>query len=127
MKNPRSAVFLPYEWTVRNQSKITTAVADLKRLLEQRDLKSLKEAESFRLGRNEHDQSEGIQGWEALTNAFIESRGNRRESTLRDLRTRMRRVLETMNKRIRKQYQLCAMACAIHFSTIPLSPVISID
>ena len=98
MKNPRSAVFLPYEWTVRNQRNITTAVADLKRLLEERNLKSLKEAESFRLGRDEHDQSEGIQGWEALTNAFIESRGNRRESTLRDLRTRMRRVLETMNK-----------------------------
>jgi mRNA degradation ribonuclease J1/J2 len=62
MKNPRSAVFLPYEWTVRNQSKITTAVAGLKRLLEERNLKSLKEAESFRLGRDEHDQSEGIQG-----------------------------------------------------------------
>ena len=27
MKNPRSAVFLPYDWTSRNQTKITTSVA----------------------------------------------------------------------------------------------------
>ena len=33
MKNPRSAVFLPYNWNSRNQSKIITAVADLKDLL----------------------------------------------------------------------------------------------
>ena len=33
MKNPRSAVFLPYDWNSRNQSKIITAVADLKDLL----------------------------------------------------------------------------------------------
>ena len=42
-KNPRSSVFLPYDWSSRNQSKITTAVADLKRLMEERNL-SLKEA-----------------------------------------------------------------------------------
>ena len=37
-KNPRSSVFLPYDWSSRNQSKITTAVADLKRLMEERNL-----------------------------------------------------------------------------------------
>ena len=33
MKNPRSAVFLPYDWNSRNQSKIITAVAVQKDLL----------------------------------------------------------------------------------------------
>ena len=47
-KNPRSSVFLPYDWSSRNQSKITTAVADLKRLMEERNL-SLKEAAKFML------------------------------------------------------------------------------
>jgi len=38
MKNPGSAVFLPYDWNSRNQSKIITAVADLKRLVDERNL-----------------------------------------------------------------------------------------
>ena len=50
MKNPRSAVFLPYDWTSRNQSKIITAVAELKRLVDERNL-SLKEAAKFILER----------------------------------------------------------------------------
>ena len=48
MKNPRSAVFLPYDWNSRNQSKIITAVADLKRLVDERNL-SLKEAAKIML------------------------------------------------------------------------------
>ena len=48
MKNPRSAVFLPYDWNSRNQSKIITAIADLKRLVDERNL-SLKEAAKFML------------------------------------------------------------------------------
>ena len=46
MKNPRSAVFLPYDWTSRNQSKVITPVADLKRLVDERNL-SLKEAAMY--------------------------------------------------------------------------------
>ena len=54
MKNPRSAVFLPYDWNSRNQSKIITAVADLKRLLDEIDL-SLKEAVKFMLANTTND------------------------------------------------------------------------
>ena len=46
MKNPRSAIFLPHYWNSRNQTKIITAVADLKRLVYERNL-SLKEAAKF--------------------------------------------------------------------------------
>ena len=46
MKNPRSAVFLPYDWNSRNQSKIITAVADLKRLVDEINL-SLKKVKTL--------------------------------------------------------------------------------
>ena len=58
-KNPRSSVFIPYNWSSRNQSKITTAVADLKRLMEERNL-SLKEATKFLLEPTAKDQSPSI-------------------------------------------------------------------
>ena len=48
MKNPRSAAFLAYDWRSRNQSKIITAVADIKRLVDERNL-SLKKATKFML------------------------------------------------------------------------------
>ena len=62
MKNPRSAVFLPYNWNSRNQSKIITAVADLKRLVDERNL-SLKEAAKFILEPVRRDQSPSISNW----------------------------------------------------------------
>ena len=34
IKNPISAAFLPYDWSSRNQSKIISAEADLKRLID---------------------------------------------------------------------------------------------
>ncbi len=46
IKNHRSAIFPPYDWNSRNQSKIITAVADLKRLVEERNL-SLKDVAKF--------------------------------------------------------------------------------
>ena len=59
MKNPRSAVFLPYEWSSRNQSKIITAVADLKRLVDERNL-SLKQAAKFMLEPVARDQAPSV-------------------------------------------------------------------
>ena len=50
MNNPSSAVLLPYDWNSRNQIKIITADADLKRLVDERNL-SLKEAVSSYLNR----------------------------------------------------------------------------
>ena len=59
MKNPRSTVFLPYDWNSRNQSKIITAVADLKRLVDERNL-SLKEAAKFMLEPVAKDQAPSV-------------------------------------------------------------------
>ena len=92
MKNPRSAVFLPYDWISRNQHKIITAVADLKRLFDERKL-SLKEAAKFMLEPVANGQAPSVTNWENIIKAFLESRSDRRGTTLRDLKTRMRRVL----------------------------------
>ena len=92
MKNPRSAVFLTYDWNRRNQSKIITAVADLKRLVYERNL-SLKEAAKFMLEPEANYQAPSVTNWENIVKAFLDSRSDRRGTTLRDLKTRMRSVL----------------------------------
>ena len=96
MKNPRSAVFLPYEWSSRNQRKIITAVADLKRLVDERNL-SLKQAAKFMLEPVARDQAPSVTNWENIIDHFLESRSDRRGTTLRDLKTKMRRVVETLS------------------------------
>ncbi len=96
MKNPRSAVFLPYNWNSRNQSKIITAVADLKRLVDERNL-SLKEAAKFMLKPVANDQAPSVLTGKNIIKAFLESRSDSRGTTLRDLKTRMRRVLVVQN------------------------------
>ena len=58
-KNLRGSVFLPYDWNSRNQSKIITAVADLKRLVDERNL-SLKEAAKFMLEPVANDQAPSV-------------------------------------------------------------------
>ena len=63
MKNPRSAVFLPYDWNSRNQSKIITAVADIKRLVNERNL-SLKKVTKFMLEPMGKDQAPSVTNWE---------------------------------------------------------------
>ena len=83
MKNPRSAVFLPYDWNSRNQSKIITAVADLKRLVDEKNL-SLKEAAKFMLEPLANDQAPSTTYWENIIEAFLESRSDHRETTLRN-------------------------------------------
>ena len=92
MKNPRSSVFLPYDWNSRNQSKIITAVADLKRLVDERNL-FFKEAAKFMLEPVANDQAQSVTNWGNIVDSFLDSRSDRRGTTLRDLKTRMRRVL----------------------------------
>ena len=69
-KNLRS-FFLPYDWSSRNQSKITTAIADLKRLMEERNL-SLKEATKFMIKSVSKDKAPTITIWKNIVEAFIE-------------------------------------------------------
>ena len=58
----RETTFIPYEWNSRNQTKITTAVAELKRLIDDRNL-TIKEAEKFRLGPSEEGSAASVLNW----------------------------------------------------------------
>ena len=43
-----------------------------------------------------NDQSPSVTNWGNIVDSFLDSRSDRRGTTLRDLKTRMRRVLETI-------------------------------
>ena len=120
MKNPRSAVFLHYDWTSRNQSKIIYAVSDLKKLVDERDL-SLKEAAKFMLEPLLKDQAPSVTNWGNIIKALLESSSDRGGITLRDLKIRMRRVFETMsaNPKPRDDRALMKRFAEIHFDNCP--------
>ena len=81
MKNTRSAVFLPYGLTSRNQIKIITAVADLKRLVDETNL-YLKEAAKFMLEPVARDQAPSVTNLGNILKAYLESRSDRRGQRL---------------------------------------------
>ncbi len=123
-KNPRSSVFIPYDWSSRNQIKIITAVAELKRLLTEGNVTSLREAEDLRIGsdvESKTDNSENHKGWKFIADEFVKSRGNRKESTLTDLRTRLRRALETIGRspKPRNWKELLTQYSKDHFAKCP--------
>ena len=89
----RETTFIPYEWNSRNQTKITTAVAELKRLIDDRNL-TIKEAEKFRLGPSEERSAVTVINWASIADEFIKSRSGNRLKTQQDLKTRMDRVLD---------------------------------
>ena len=122
-KNPRNYVVLPYDWSSRNQSQIITAVAELRRLITERSC-TLVEAEKFRLEPIAHDKKGNInslKAWKNMVDAFLEQRSNRRETTLKDLRTRLRRFLETMEKspKPRNWEELLNRYAVMHFDGCP--------
>ena len=72
-------------------------MAHLKRLVDERNL-SLKDAAKFMLEpvANGQAPSVSVTNRKNIIKAFMESRSDRRGTTLRDIKTRMRRVLETI-------------------------------
>jgi len=89
----RETTFIPYEWNSRNQTKITTAVAELKRLIEDRNL-TIKEAEKFRVGPTDEGSAATVINWASVADEFCKSRSGNRVKTQQDLQTRMNRALE---------------------------------
>ena len=81
-KNPRSSVFLPYDWSSRNQSKITRAVVELKRLIDSRNL-IIKEVEKFRLGPSEEGSAVTDINLGSIADEFTKSRSGTRLKTKR--------------------------------------------
>ena len=88
--------------------------------MEERNL-SLKEATKFLLEPAARDQASSITNWKNIVETFIESRSDRRGTTLRDLKTRMRRVLETLEShpKPRDGSTLMKRFAEMHFDNCP--------
>tara|TARA_Y100001968_G_C18896970_1_gene498904 strand:+ start:179 stop:457 length:279 start_codon:yes stop_codon:yes gene_type:complete len=90
-------------------------VADLKRLIYERNL-SLKEAAKFMLKPVARDQAPSVINWENITEAFLEMRSDRRETSLRDLKTRMRRVFNQVSLELFISWKLSLRcSCFLNF------------
>jgi len=90
----RSSVMLPLEWKATNATAIQTTVGQLRALMEERKL-SLQDA--LKLNTESHGGPQGTNadfaGWPEVKARFLKTKEGHRSSTLRDLTTRVDRVL----------------------------------
>ena len=68
-----------------------------------------------------NDQAPSVTNWGNIVDSFLDSRSDRRGTTLRDLKTRMRRVLETIsaNPKPRDGRTLMKRFAEMHFDNCP--------
>jgi integrase len=90
----RSSVVLSLEWKATNASAILATVAQLRTLMEERNL-SLQDALKLNteLLAGPQGTTEDFAGWPEVAARFLKSQEGRRSSTLRDLTTRVQRTL----------------------------------
>ena len=98
----RSAVYLRLTWTADNATAILNTVAAIHDLMDSRKV-SLKEAARLNTqalaGPASITKKAAEEGWDAVASDFLKSRGDRRSSTLRDLRLRVQRALAVINQK----------------------------
>ena len=99
MKNPRNSVSLPLDWSADNQTKILNFVNDIRERMEANNL-SLKEAAKLTAEPLADDQQQNVQvNWVEAVNRFLtEEKAGLRETTLRDTKLRLNRVLQVLDK-----------------------------
>lgn len=91
----RSSVMLPLEWKATNATAILTTVGQIRTLMEERNL-PLQEALKLNteaLGGDLQGGDEDFAGWPEVKARFLKTQQSHRSSTLRDLTTRLDRVL----------------------------------
>jgi integrase len=91
----RSSVTLSIPWAASSGSAINAAVARLRQLMEERGL-GLAEAYGLIGSADSIAAAEGGLSWQRVAEQFLESRADRRRSTLGDLRYRVGNVLKTL-------------------------------
>ena len=93
----RNSILVDLIWTSENSGKMINLIEELADLMQERSVDLGKAYELINGGKI----SKGIKkeiNWEALTDEFIyDERGNRRDTTKRDLMTRMYRTLQAVN------------------------------
>ena len=94
----RSSATLAIHWTARSGSAINAEIERLRLLMEERGL-GLAKAHALMCASNTNTGPASRINWQLVTNQFLESRADRRASTLGNLRYRVGNVLKTLEAR----------------------------
>ncbi len=117
----RSSVMLPIPWNAACGRAVLNAVAEIRARMESHNL-SLREAQQLLHGSAAKLHTpEGTLNWRAVADAFLASRSDRRNTTQRDLRTRVERALTTLQHQPHPKNgpELMRRYAADHFSNCP--------
>ena len=116
----RSSVMLELAWAASSSSKINATVARLRQLMEERNL-GLTEAHNLTTAPAASSEASGAINWAAVAEAFLATRSDRRATTLRDLKARVRNALLTLEAKPRPRDGRSLMrAYAVqHFASCP--------
>jgi integrase len=116
----RSSVMLELPWTASSTTKISAAVARLRQLMEERNL-ALAEAHKLTTAPAASSEASGAINWPAVAEAFLATRSDRRATTLRDLKGRVRNALLTLETKPRPRdgRSLMRAYAAQHFAKCP--------
>jgi integrase len=118
----RSAVSLELPWDASCQTGVVNAVGEIRQRM---DAHGLGLAEAYGLIHSAPTAETGRLDWDVVVQKFLLSREGRRETTLRDLRTRMARTLEVLQAtpRPRDGRSLMRAYAAQHFEDCPVGGV----
>ena len=118
----RSAVSLELPWDASCQTGVVNAVGEIRQRM---DAHGLGLAEAYGLIHSAPTAETGRLDWDVVVQKFLLSREGRRETTLRDLRTRMARTLEVLQAtpRPRDGRSLMRAYAAQHFENCPVGGV----
>jgi integrase len=118
----RASSSLDLPWNASSQTEVVTTLGEIRQRM---DSQGLSLAEAYGLVRNAPTAESGRLDWVAVVDKFMASREGRRATTLRDLRTRMDRCLQTLQtKPIPKDGRALMRAYADqHFQNCPLGGV----
>ncbi len=117
----RSAVLLPIAWNPSCGREVLNAVAEIRQRMESHNL-SLSEALKLLEGAGgELADPQGAVNWRAVAAAFLETRSDRRQTTQRDLRSRVERALSSLTHqpKPRSGPELMRRYAADHFANCP--------
>lgn len=118
----RSAVSLDLPWDASCQTGVVNAVGEIRQRM---DAHGLGLAEAYGLIHSAPTAETGRLDWVVVVQKFMLSREGRRETTLRDLRTRMARTLEVLQAtpRPRDGRSLMRAYAAQHFEDCPVGGI----
>ena len=117
----RSSVMLPIAWNASCGRAVLNAVAEIRIRMESHNL-SLNEAQELLRGSaTDPGSPDSALDWQAVSEAFLATRSDRRSTTRRDLRNRVQRALRTLASQPRPKNgpELMRRYAAEHFANCP--------